>query len=103
MVDGATGNCGRRLICPYHAWSYGLDGALRAVPRRQGFDHLDLAAYGLVPVEHEVFLGFVFIRFAPGLPSVAEMRRPTAPSSSPHRLEALVPQGRVTLRPRNVN
>jgi phenylpropionate dioxygenase-like ring-hydroxylating dioxygenase large terminal subunit len=103
VADGDRGNCGRRLVCPYHAWSYGLDGRLNAVPRWQGFEDLDLAANGLRPVEQEIWRGFVFVRFAPGLPSVAEMMAPYEDEIAPHGLEDLVPQGRVTLRPRAVN
>jgi phenylpropionate dioxygenase-like ring-hydroxylating dioxygenase large terminal subunit len=103
LVDGPKANCGHRLVCPYHAWSYGLDGRLAGVPRWQGFEDLDLARYGLVPVEQEIFSGFVFVRFAPGLPSVAEMMAPYAAELGPYRLEELVPQGRVTLRTREVN
>jgi phenylpropionate dioxygenase-like ring-hydroxylating dioxygenase large terminal subunit len=76
ILDGPVGNCGHRLVCPYHAWSYRLDGTLARVPKWQGFEHLDLSHHGLVPVEQEIFLGFVFVRFAPGLPSVAEMMAP---------------------------
>ena len=38
------------LTCPYHAWSYGLDGTLRHTPGRGGFPDVDKAAHGLVPV-----------------------------------------------------
>lgn len=103
LVDGQEGNCGRRLVCPYHAWSYGLDGSLKNVPRWQGFEDLDLARHGLNPVEQEIWRGFVFVRFAPGLPSVAEMMAPYEAEIAPHGLEDLQPQGRVTLRPRPVN
>jgi phenylpropionate dioxygenase-like ring-hydroxylating dioxygenase large terminal subunit len=103
LADGDRGNCGLGLTCPYHAWSYGLDGSLRGVPRWQDFRDLDMSRHGLVPVEHEVFAGFVFVRFAPGLPSVAEMMAPYAAELAPYRFEELVPQGRVTLRPRSVN
>lgn len=103
LADGPAGNCGHRIVCPYHAWSYGLDGALKAVPRWQGFEDLDLPRHGLKPVEQEVFAGFVFVRFAPGLPSVAEMFAPYARELDPHGFEDLQPQGRVTLRPRAVN
>jgi phenylpropionate dioxygenase-like ring-hydroxylating dioxygenase large terminal subunit len=103
MVDSAKGNCGRRLVCPYHAWSYGLDGRLASIPRWQGFDGLDLAAHGLAPVEQEVWRGFVFVRFAPGLPAVAQMMSPYEAEIAPHGLEDLQPQGRVVLRPREVN
>jgi phenylpropionate dioxygenase-like ring-hydroxylating dioxygenase large terminal subunit len=103
LADGQQGNCGHRIVCPYHAWSYGLDGTLKSTPRWQGFDGLDLAAHGLKPVEQEIFAGFVFVRFAPGLPSVAEMMAPYAHELAPHGFEDLQPQGRVTLRPRDVN
>lgn len=103
LVSGSGGNCGHRLVCPYHAWSYDLDGRLRAIPRRQDFGALDLDAHGLVPVAHEVFAGFIFVRFAPGLPSVEEMMAPYAHEIAPYRFEELVPQGRVTLRPRRLN
>jgi phenylpropionate dioxygenase-like ring-hydroxylating dioxygenase large terminal subunit len=103
LVDGAEGNCGHRLVCPYHAWSYDLDGSLKNVPRWQGFEGLELAAHGLKPVEQEVWRGFIFVRFAPGLPSVAEMMAPYEAEIEPHGFEALQPQGRVTLRPRPVN
>lgn len=103
LADGEQGNCGHRLVCPYHAWSYGLDGRLLRVPPWQGFEDLDLSRHGLAPVEQEIWQGFVFVRFAPGLPSVAEMMAPYAAEILPHRFEDLQPQGRVTLRPRAVN
>jgi phenylpropionate dioxygenase-like ring-hydroxylating dioxygenase large terminal subunit len=73
------------------------------VPQRAAFPHLDPACHGLVPVEHEVFVGFVFVRFSPGLPSVAEMAAPYARELAAYRLEELVPLKRVSLRPRAVN
>ena len=103
LLDGPSGHCGRRITCPYHAWTYALDGRLIGVPNRESFSGLDTARHGLVSLEHEVFLGFVFVRFAPGLPSVREMAAPYASELAPYRMEELVPMGRVSLRPRAVN
>lgn len=103
LAPESRGSCGHRLVCPYHAWSYTLDGKLANVPKWQGFDGLDAASYGLKPVEQEIYHGFIFIRFAPGLPSVAEMMAPYADEIEAHALETLIPGGRVTLRPRPVN
>ncbi len=103
VADGDKGSCGRRLVCPYHAWSYGLDGTLLSTPRWQEFGRLDGAEHGLAPVEQEIWRGFVFVRFADGLPSVAEMMAPYDAEIAPHGFEDLVPQGRVTKRPRPVN
>jgi phenylpropionate dioxygenase-like ring-hydroxylating dioxygenase large terminal subunit len=103
LLDGPSGHCARRIVCPYHAWAYGFDGALSGVPYRQNFPNLDIAANSLVPVDLEIFLGFIFIRLEPGTPSVADMMRPYAEELAPYRFEDLQPMGRVTLRPRAVN
>ena len=103
LADGTHGNCGHRLVCPYHAWSYGLDGRLAATPRWQGFEGLDLAAHGLVPVEQEIWRGFVFVRLEAGGPSVAAMMAPYAAEIDTFDFEGLRPRGKVVLRPRPVN
>ncbi len=102
LLDGSSGNC-RRIVCPYHAWAYELDGRLVGVPDRAAFPQLALEAHGLAAVETEVCAGFVFVRLAPGGPSVAEMMAPWAAEIALYRFEDLVPNGRVTLRPRAVN
>jgi carnitine monooxygenase subunit len=103
LLDGSKGHCGRRITCPYHAWSYALDGRLVGVPDRQAFPGLDAERHGLVALELEVFMGFIFVRLEPGLPSVREMAAPYAAELATYNMEELVPHGRVTLRPRQVN
>ena len=50
------------FVCPYHAWSYGLDGGLRAARHMpESFDRL---AHGLKPLHLRVIEGLVFISFA---------------------------------------
>jgi phenylpropionate dioxygenase-like ring-hydroxylating dioxygenase large terminal subunit len=103
LLDEARGTCGRRITCPYHAWTYALDGRLIAVPNSETFRGLDKAKHGLAKLEQEIWKGFIFVRLAPGGPSVSEMAAPYAEEIGQHRFEDLVPQGRVTLRPRQVN
>jgi phenylpropionate dioxygenase-like ring-hydroxylating dioxygenase large terminal subunit len=102
LLDGPSGNC-RRVVCPYHAWAYDLEGRLAGMPERSAFPNLEAAASALAPVETELCAGFVFVRLEGGGPSVAEMMAPYADEIALHRFEQLVPSGRVTLRPRAVN
>ncbi|MFN3989010.1 MAG: aromatic ring-hydroxylating oxygenase subunit alpha [Erythrobacter sp.] len=47
LVEGSAVQCTKRLVCPYHAWSYRLDGSLMALPRPETFPGLDKGDYGL--------------------------------------------------------
>jgi carnitine monooxygenase subunit len=103
LVDGGSGHCPGRIVCPYHAWTYDLDGTLSSVPHRKEFVDFSLHDFGLKPVETEVYKGFIFVRLKPGLPSVADMLAPYRNELALYRLEELEPLGRVTMRMRHVN
>ena len=47
LVEGGEALCSPRIVCPYHAWSYSLDGALAGMPRPDTFPGLDRSRYGL--------------------------------------------------------
>lgn len=47
LVEGDRPVCASRLVCPYHAWTYGLNGKLIAMPRPETFPGLEKADYGL--------------------------------------------------------
>jgi carnitine monooxygenase subunit len=98
-----AGGCAARLTCPYHGWTYGLDGRLIGVPDRDDYPGLDMAGLGLLGVEVENWNGFLFVRLARCGPSVAEMMAPYIRDVAPYRFEALRAIGRVTLRRREVN
>ena len=103
LVDGSSG-CAKKLVCPYHAWNYDLDGRLTGVPDSASYPTLDRGKAGLVPVNLEIWRGFVFVRLADdGGPSVAQMMQPYEAMVEPYRFEDLRALGRVTLRPRCIN
>jgi carnitine monooxygenase subunit len=102
LVDGSSG-CAKKLVCPYHGWTYEKDGRLSGVPNKADYRGLDMGALGLNPVAIEVWQGFVFIRLTDGGPSVAEMMAPYEAMVAPYRFPEMQAFGRVTLRPRAVN
>ena len=59
LVEGS--GCKKALTCRYHAWTYGLDGQLRAIPDEYGFPGVDKATHGLVPVKTVEKHGMVFV------------------------------------------
>lgn len=103
IVDGEAG-CAKKLVCPYHAWVYELDGRLSGVPMRADYPALDMATTRLLSVEVEVWQGFVFVRMrSDGGPSVAEMMAPAEPEIAPYRFTEMQPTAKPWSRPRNVN
>src|SRR5580704_5209306 len=55
--------CGtvQHLRCPYHGWTYGLDGSLKGAPEFAGVCNFDRGANGLVPVRVEIWEQFIFV------------------------------------------
>jgi glycine betaine catabolism A len=52
------------LRCPYHAWTYALDGTLRGAPHMQDVAGFDKAAWGLKPAALAEWCGFLFVNVA---------------------------------------
>jgi carnitine monooxygenase subunit len=102
ILDGSSG-CAKKLICPYHAWTYELDGRLSGVPDSTSYPDLDKSRHGLATVPLEIWRGFIFVRLKDVGPSVADMMAPYEEMVAPYRFEELRALGRVTLRPRDVN
>jgi choline monooxygenase len=71
-VETAPHGCSKRFSCPYHGWTYGLDGALKGTPHFEGVEDFDKAANGLVPVDVDVWENWVFVRIERGGPGFAE-------------------------------
>ena len=61
VIEEAGGQVKRRLQCPYHAWSYGLDGSLIAAPHMDGIEDFDKSCYGLIPVRLATLGGLVLV------------------------------------------
>lgn len=59
LCDGVDNR--RRLTCPYHGWSYGLDGALRGIPQRDRFPGFDPEGAGLRPLPVAEQCGLVLV------------------------------------------
>jgi len=78
LVSARSGHCeGGLLRCPYHGWTYRLDGSVRTIPIKSGYDGTALAqtqsARGVVPVANvENYRGFVFARFSERGPGFRE-------------------------------
>lgn len=77
-VAGAVqGNCGRFLRCPYHGWTFKLDGSILAIPLKEGYENTGFAdcesARGLAhaPAVRE-YRGFVFARLSESGPTLEE-------------------------------
>ncbi|MEW2529675.1 aromatic ring-hydroxylating dioxygenase subunit alpha [Streptomyces sp. NPDC047071] len=70
-ADGA-GEVRRGLRCPYHAWTYDLDGRLVAAPNLTRMPDVDRSAYGLVRVALREWLGYAWVCLADEPPSFEE-------------------------------
>ncbi|MEV6237012.1 ring-hydroxylating oxygenase subunit alpha [Lentzea sp. NPDC051838] len=62
----------RNIVCPYHAWTYDLDGGLRAARRADRMETFDKSEICLDQVQVEEFCGFVYVNLDPTAKALAE-------------------------------
>jgi len=62
----------RSIVCPYHAWTYNLDGTLRAAPQMERTSSFCLDAYRLPELRVEIWRGWIYVTLDPSRPPVAE-------------------------------
>jgi len=103
LVDGHQGNCGRNVVCPYHAWTYQLDGRLSGVPFIEQYERFEKTEHGLTPIESAAFAGFIFIRFRAGGPALKEYMAPIAEELAIYKTAEMKPLRKIGERLRTVN
>jgi choline monooxygenase len=60
------------LRCPYHGWTYNLEGALIVAPEFGGVCNFDKSVNGLIPIRTAIWQGWVFVKLDSDAPSLAE-------------------------------
>jgi phenylpropionate dioxygenase-like ring-hydroxylating dioxygenase large terminal subunit len=84
ICDAPTGH-ESRLVCRYHGWTYGLDGALRAAAQTpEGFDR---SRHGLRRLHARVFMGLIFVNFADDPPAFDPIEDDLAEPLRPYGLD----------------
>ena len=61
MQVASGSGCSRAFVCPYHAWTYDLEGQLKAIRGQEAFPGLALEEHGLVEVSAEEKGGIVYV------------------------------------------
>ena len=74
-----------KLVCPYHRWTYDLDGALFAAGRMP--DDFDRTDHGLKPIAVESIAGALFICLSETPPPIDDFRDALSRYAAPHRFE----------------
>ena len=70
MRLAADSGCANAFVCPYHGWTYELNGRLRHIPHAEGFPGLDKQQHGLAPLPAVERQGVVFVSQAQAAPQL---------------------------------
>ncbi len=87
----AVGKTQKALTCPYHDWTYDLEGNLISVPEEhEEFGKVDKSCLGLKPAKVDIWKSMIFVHPDPDAPSIAEWFGPVEAHIGPHVPEELV-------------
>jgi glycine betaine catabolism A len=78
LCEQPSGRLHATIQCPYHAWTYGLDGRLIGAPHMDGVAGFDKAGYSLHSVALELWEGFIFVNLADDPAPLASVFEPLA-------------------------
>jgi phenylpropionate dioxygenase-like ring-hydroxylating dioxygenase large terminal subunit len=81
----------RRIVCPYHAWTYDIDGCLIAAPHMERSEGFKARGERLPAIRTEIWHGFVYVTLDAEAPPVATALSELDPIVSPYRMEHYVP------------
>ena len=90
-------NCGNRtaIQCPYHAWTYGLDGRLIGAPHMDEVPEFEKVNYPLHPVSLELWEGFIFVNLKKNPESLKKWFAPLSGKFSHLNMSILRPAKRI--------
>ena len=84
LLEG-EGNCGKTIVCPYHRWTYMLDGRLRGLPNPDLFEELNRAELSLHPASVGVWKDMLFVSPNPNA-SFEDWIVPLEEATFPHEI-----------------
>ena len=102
LVEGQKSGCAT-LVCPYHAWTYSLDGELKKTPHFGGHDchtlpGFERSDYGLVGVSCAMWHDLIFVNLSADAPPLAQTLRPLAERWKDYDLSLLRHGGSAVFR-----
>lgn len=72
LKPSGTSGFANDLKCPFHGWTWNLDGSNKTIPCQWDFPHIDKSKMKLPEAKVEILGGFVFINMDPDAPTLAE-------------------------------
>jgi len=91
LLDGRGHCASRRITCPYHAWSYHLDGALAGAPHMDKRPNFDKSHYGLNEIRLELWEGWIYLTLNPDATQVATLLKNLQPLVANFAMDGYVP------------
>ena len=88
QVATGEGNT-NRFVCPYHAWTYGLDGRLLAARFMERSTEFDLGRCALPELRSEIWHGFIYVNLDPDSTSLASRLEALEPMVANYHMEEM--------------
>jgi glycine betaine catabolism A len=95
LISDDEGSVRARVICPYHAWSYGLDGELKGARHMDGVEDFEPSCWGLIPVRVATVGGLLLVDLSGEAPDLGAHVGDLAAHLEHYRVDGLARGGRI--------